>query len=128
MCKIECARRRYGQWLGMVMSSVLLVACAQERAQLQFDPAVVSACEIPVEVDVTWDASALGLEQVYLEVAELGLKPKLWVQSSAMNSQRTGKWISDGSTITLYAMDGTRLARRTLTTTPCENEATWRWW
>jgi len=123
MCMIEGRGTGYARWMVAVMLGMLLGAC--ERAQLQIAPARVSACEVPVELEVSWDARSLGWEDVYLEAAAIGQKPKRWHEGESFGTRRTGKWIYGGWTVTLYAGDGTKLARRTLVTDPCDNEPEW---
>ncbi|WP_462080716.1 hypothetical protein [Luteimonas sp. RIT-PG2_3] len=82
-------------------------------------PSTVSACELPVAVDVHWDASRLGLKRVVLEVHNVATKPRLWLSGESRGSQKTGAWAHDGFTVTLKAMNGVVLGRKTLTTERC---------
>jgi len=43
----------------------------------------------------------------------------LWVQGGKRGSAEAGKWAHDGYTVTLKALDGRVLARRTLASEPC---------
>ncbi|WP_162124152.1 hypothetical protein [Pseudoxanthomonas taiwanensis] len=108
---------------------VALVVAAGVAARLQMDPAPVRlelepeqvrACETPTVTRVRWDATALrGEGGVRLEVNNLGRPPKLWVQGGKRGSAEAGKWAHDGYTVTLKALDGRVLARRTLASEPC---------
>ncbi|WP_447730892.1 hypothetical protein [Pseudoxanthomonas suwonensis] len=105
-----------------------LMVVAAGAAKLQLDPAPVKlsmqpervrTCETPVATVVEWDASAIRVGSVKLEVNNLGRPPKLWVQAGRRGSAETGAWAHDGYTVTLKTPDGRVLARRTLTTEPC---------
>lgn len=103
-----------------VLAGVAMAACSRGGgAILELEPSVVSACRLPTAVDVTWDASSLGLKLAVLEVNNPGRRPKLWIQGDSVGSQRTGEWAHDGFTVTLRSMNEVELARRTLTTIPC---------
>ena len=104
-----------------VALAVLLAACQGERydVDLAMVPASAGACELPIAVDVQWDASRLGLEEAYLEFGSLGKPAQLWYMGASRGSQKTDKWVTDGSTVTLKSKNGVVLAKRTFTTTPC---------
>lgn len=91
------------------------------RAQPKFElvPSVVSSCTQPVATKVIWDVRPLGLKYAEVEVGNLGRVPKTWVSGGATATFEAGAWAHDGYTVTLKAMNGVVLARRTLTTTPC---------
>ncbi len=96
-----------------------MTACQRQEIHFEMEPAVVSSCQQPVAVRVNWDVSALALKQVQVEVNNVGRQPKLWFVGTVNGSEETGPWAHDGFTVTLKAMNGVELGRRTLTTTPC---------
>ncbi|KAF1686611.1 hypothetical protein B1992_06780 [Pseudoxanthomonas broegbernensis] len=103
----------------MAVLVLLAAGCSRNDVLLEIQPAQVSECDLPVAVQVTWDASGRGLDLAQLEVHNPGRRPTLWIQNAAVGSAATGKWAMDGFTVTLRTREGRELARRSLTTTPC---------
>ena len=103
-----------------VALSIGIASCGRaDDVELTMTPSRVSACEMPVAVEVQWDASMLGLSRVVLEVNNVGTRPRVWLSGESRGSQKTGTWAHDGFTVTLKAMNGVVLGRRTLTTERC---------
>ena len=102
-------------------SAILLAGCQGERydVDLAMTPSSAGACELPVAVEVQWDVSRLGLDEAKLEFGSLGSTPQLWYAGPSRGSRKTGRWMDDGSTVTLKSKDGVVLAKRTFTTTVC---------
>ncbi len=119
--KMICVERM-GAWLLVPALAGMTGACSREAAVLVLSPARVSACAQPVALDVQWDATRLNLKRVKLEVNDIGRKPQTWHLAEARGQAQTGVWASDGFTVTLKAMNGVVLARRTLTTSPCPDK------
>jgi hypothetical protein len=117
--KHVAARRSCSRTIGLCCL-IALAGCSQRpSAMLEIEPAVARRCDVPVPVTVSWDASPLGLAWAQIEVNGVGLKPKVWTAGPSKGSQQTGAWAEDGFTVTLRAMNGVELARRTLTTVSC---------
>lgn len=105
----------------LLLAALLPVAACSRTDAVEFSmiPDKVSACEMPVAVEIHWDASALGLSRASVEVNNIAAKPRVWVVGDSRGSQKTGAWAHDGFTATLKSMNGVVLARRTLTTERC---------
>jgi len=101
---------------------MLLTACQQPQAILEIHPSAGCLDSPRVPLQVTWDVRPLGLEESSIEVNSLGYPAKLWIQEGAAGSKTTGAWADDGFTVTLRAMDGTLLARRTFVQQVCETQ------
>lgn len=101
-----------------------LAACQGQQydVDLVMTPSTAGACEVPVAVDIHWDASRLGLKEAYLEFGSLGRPVQRWHTGDSRGSDRTGVWVTDGTTVTLKAMNGVVLAKRTFTTTVCPDK------
>ena len=112
-------RKRFSLLLTTSTMMATLAGCQRPQVQFGLEPAVVSACNLPVAIRVRWDVGALGLKRARLEVNNLGRQPKVWVEGASRGEERTGAWAHDGFTVTLKSMNGVELAKRTLTTTPC---------
>jgi hypothetical protein len=99
----------------------LLAACQGQQydVDLTMTPSSAGACDVPVAVDIRWDASRLGLQEAYLEFGSLGGPARLWYMGASKGAKRTEAWVSDGTTVTLKARNGVVLAKRTFTTTVC---------
>lgn len=108
-------------WLlaGFAGGCLALAGCRRDQVRFELEPAVASSCKQPVATRISWDVTPLGLTQVQVEVHNLGRQPKLWFVGAASGSEQAGAWAQDGYTVTLKAMNGVELARRTLTTAPC---------
>lgn len=105
--------------LSTLVVVAMIVGCRRPQARLELEPAIVSACNLPVAVRIRWDASTLGLKRARVEVNNLGRQPKVWIEGASRGDAITGPWANDGFTVTLRSMNGVDLGRRTLTTTPC---------
>ena len=105
--------------LSLLFAGTMAAGCAREGVQLQLEPAVVRACELPVATRVSWDVTRLGLKHVDIEVANLGEAPKFWTSGDARGAETSGAWAQDGYTFMLKSKNGVELARRTMTTVPC---------
>ncbi len=105
----------------LLLAALLPVAACSRTDAVEFsmNPEKVSACEMPVAVEIRWDATALGLKRAYVEVNNIAAKPRTWVAGESRGSEKTGVWAHDGFTATLKSMNGVVLARRTLTTERC---------
>ena len=110
---------KYFLLLSMLVVVAMATGCRRPQVRLELEPAVVSACNLPVAVGVRWDASALGLKRARVEVNNLGRQPKVWIDGASRGHALTGTWANDGFTVTLRSMNGVELGRRTLMTTPC---------
>lgn len=88
---------------------------------LQITPAVFSECEgTNIAVNVKWDATSVGNGgAVRLFVYKPGQVPTLWQLAAPKGEAHTGKWASDGWTVTLVGDHGKLLGVRTLQSTPC---------
>lgn len=110
----------------VLLGAALSSGCAKQsksQALLEIEPAVVRDCDLPTALGVRWDASALGLESTQLEVNNVGGRPKLWIRDHSVGEAHTGgTWAEDGFTVTLRAINGVELARRTLTSVPCKKK------
>lgn len=107
----------------LVLAAAVVAATRLHRdpapALLVMQPSSVPVCTTPVATRVEWDVRALGQAEVKLEVANLGRPPKLWVHAGQTGQAEAGAWAHDGYTVTLKTPDGRVLAKRTLTTRPC---------
>jgi hypothetical protein len=103
----------------LLLTALALAGC--HRAQLSLDPAVLEDCGPgPGKViRAAWDARAVGVDRVALEVVRPGAEATPWGQGPAAGSKSTGRWGSDGLTFVVRTADGRELARRTVTTIPC---------
>ena len=101
---------------------MLLSGCSHfGNSDLQITPAVFPECTGPdIVVHVQWDATSVTRHPVNLFVHKPGQAPTLWRQDAPKGKADTGKWASDGWTVSLQTKDGRLLATRTLQTTPCE--------
>jgi hypothetical protein len=111
--------RRAFALLPLIAALGMTAGCRKQQIQFELNPAVVSSCKQPVAVRVDWDVAALGLKQVRVEVNNIGRQPKLWFVGGSSGSEQSGAWAHDGFTVTLKAMNGVELGRRTMITTPC---------
>ena len=103
----------------LIVALGMVAGCQRPEIHFELEPAVVSSCKQPVAVRANWDVTALGLKRVRLEVNNIGRQPKVWAEGTTVGSEQTGAWAHDGFTVTLRAMNGVELGRRTLTTVPC---------
>ena len=93
------------------------------NGMLTVDPATVDLCK---ETDgfmaskVSWNASAAGTEGVEVWLQSPGEEKKLWSASGAISSAETGRWLRDGSVVTLVNGEGAKeLAKIQITSKPC---------
>lgn len=78
----------------------------------------------PVAVaTMRWDAGALAAGGVSVFVESPGNPRKLWVEAGQKDEATTGKWIFEGTQFTLQdRVSGAVLARRAITTIPCQKK------
>jgi len=100
-------------------------ACHHDKAQLSISPESMDLCSgkdvhSAVALDVSWDVRPLGLERARLEVNNFPEPAKLWALEGAVGSAKTGGWAHEGFTVTLRAMNGVELARRTYVIKECD--------
>jgi len=108
--------------LALVGGQLVLAGCSHfGNRTLEVTPAVFSECRgVNISVRVAWDAtSAVSHGSVKLFVHTPGHLPSLWMQVAPKGEANTGKWVSDGWTITLVGDNHDVLATRTVQTTPC---------
>jgi hypothetical protein len=100
-----------------------LAGCTQfSSSALEFTPAALPACEASlIAVHVRWDFHAVTREQVSLYISSPGGTSKLWVTAAPKGETNTGRWMHDGSTVTVRNSKGKLLGIRTLETTSCKN-------
>lgn len=120
-------RHAEGRWLcrlGIVSAAGILAACQGQQydVDLIMTPSTAGACEVPVAVEVHWDASRLGLKQAYLEFGSLGRGAQRWREEGSVGTAKTEAWVTDGTTVTLRSMNNVVLAKRTFTTTVCPDK------
>lgn len=87
---------------------------------LVFAPATLPACKGPlISVHVRWNAEAETSGPVSIYVSSPEEPRKLWLIAAPKGERNTGRWMHDGSTLTLRNAKGRVLAVRTLETASC---------
>lgn len=93
-------------------------------SDLEFTPAKLPSCKGPlIVVHVRWDFEAETRKPVRIYVSSPGGAPKLWNMSAPKGEANTGRWMHDGSTITVRSSKGRLLGIRTLEATPCRKSS-----
>lgn len=117
----------HGRWLWgpLAAMTLALAGCSHVgNDMLEITPRVFSECSGPnIAVRVEWNAtSVVGDDGVRLFVYKPGRQPTLWMQAASKGEGQTGRWASDGWTVTLVDNHGRLLATRTLQTTACPQQ------
>jgi len=100
------------------------VSLAQtSNGMLTVDPATVDLCKETdgfMAAKVSWNASAAGTEGVEVWLQSPGEEKKLWSASGAISSAETGRWLREGSVVTLVNGEGAQeLAKIQIASKPC---------
>ena len=94
------------------------------NGMLIVDPATVDLCKEPdgaMAAKVSWNASPAGTEGVEVWLQGPGEEKKLWSAGGAVSSAQTGRWLRDGSSVTLVnAENKQELARIQINSRPCK--------
>lgn len=106
----------------LCLGAFVLAGCsAFGSSELEFDPAKLPACKGPlIVVHLRWNFQAETGKPVRIYVSSPGEVPKLWSVTGPKGDANTGRWMHDGSTITVRNSKGRLLGIRTLETTSCE--------
>ena len=104
------------------VAALVLAGCAKfGGSALVFVPAKLPSCQGPlISVRVRWNVEADTSGPVRIYVSSPGESRKLWIVAATRGEQETGRWMHDGSTITLTNLKGRVLAVRTLETESCK--------
>ncbi len=87
---------------------------------LVFVPPKLPACEGPLtSVHVRWNVEAQTSSPISIYVSSPEEPRKLWLIAAPKGEKDTGRWMHDGSTLTLRNAKGRVLAVRTLETASC---------
>lgn len=87
-------------------------------AELTLTPDRIDQCDSQnIEVQVSWYAPHHTTVNIY--VSRLGAPPQLWVSAGGRGTEKTGAWITDGSSVMVMDEHGRMLARRTMTSVDC---------
>ena len=94
------------------------------NGMLTVDPATVDLCKETdgvMAANVSWNASAAGTEGVEVWMQAPGEEKKLWSATGAISSAETGRWLRDGSLVTLVNGEGDKqeLAKIQIASRPC---------
>lgn len=116
--------RGRGRLLTLAVAGAVLALGGCSRfgdSMLEIAPTSFSECEGPnTVVRVTWNAtSVVHNGHVRLFVYKPGGRPRLWIEAAPAGSAETGRWASDGWTVTLVGDEDRLLAMRTLQSEPC---------
>lgn len=101
---------------------LLFVALASGCDRVKFDltPQHFSECQgRRIIVHVNWHVPKRTADHINVYVNGVGLPETLWTSGGPNGEADTGKWMFDGSSLSLRDSDGVLLARRTVTTSPC---------
>lgn len=74
------------------------------EGMLKLDPAIVDLCKQSdglMAADIGWNAATAGTKGVEVWVHAPGERKKLWLAGGAVDSARTGRWLRDGTVVTL---------------------------
>lgn len=100
------------------LAALVLAGCsAFGSSELEFTPATLPACEGPlIVVHLRWNFEAETEKPVRIYISSPGEVPKLWSITGPKGEASTGRWMHDGSTITVRSSQGRLLGIRTLET------------
>jgi hypothetical protein len=109
-------------WPGCFAALLVLAGCAAFGSlALEFTPATLPSCKGPlIVVHVRWDFETKTRQPVRIYVSSPGERRKLWTIAAPKGEMDTGRWMHDGSTITVRSSKGRLLGIRTLEATPCK--------
>lgn len=108
--------------LACLLAVLALAGCsAFGSSELEFTPAKLPTCKGPlIAVHVRWNFEAQTNERVRIYISSPGGPPKVWNVAAPKGEASTGRWMHDGSTITVRSSKGKLLGVRTLETAPCK--------
>jgi hypothetical protein len=90
---------------------------------LTITPGVIDLCTATdglVASKVEWDAASTGTNGIQVWLESPGEGKKLWSEAGAVGHSVTGKWLRDGSTVSLVNGETkAELAALRLTAVPC---------
>ena len=115
----EATSSRRASALGLIcLGALALAGCsAFGSSELEFNPAKLPTCKGPlIVVHLRWNFEAETKKPVRIYISSPGEVPKLWSITGPKGEANTGRWMHDGSTITVRSSKGRLLGIRTLET------------
>lgn len=111
------------KWSAFAFSTAALLSGCH-RVEFDLSPQHFSECQgTRVAVHVRWSVPATTPKPISIYVNGVGLPETLWTGGGTSGQADTGKWMFDGSSLSLRDGNGALLARRTMTTEPCSQRS-----